>query len=238
VRTGTFRKTSSANINLTGMKRLVIVALFSLSFSTLGVTPRAHVLLLTPVGGEMFMPGDEVAVTWQPIQIHNQIDWDLYYSDDGGATYVLVVGGIPSNAVSTIWTVSKTTGPTFSGRLKIVQDNVVLDYESESLNFSILGTSVATEDQPELPAQPALVDAYPNPFSTEATVSFSTVVSDNVRISVYDVQGREVTVLTDRVFSPGSHEVKWLPINNPAGTYFVRMTAAGVSSTRTLILNN
>jgi alpha-amylase len=100
-------------------------------------------------------------------------------------------------------------------------------------------TDVGPDDPPETSVR--LGQSYPNPFTPSTTISYSLPTRSHVRISVYDVAGREVDVLEDLVRSEGTHEVLWdgsnrhgLPVG--AGMYFVRLDAAGETRTSKITL--
>jgi len=48
---------------------------------------------------------------------------------------------------------------------------------------------------------------------------------------VYDLLGREVTVLVDERKPAGSHEVTWNPPGSASGLYFYRIEAYGKNGT-------
>jgi len=69
----------------------------------------------------------------------------------------------------------------------------------------------------------------PNPFAGATVVRFAVPSQMRARIAVYDVQGREVDVLTDSVMEPGSHQVQWNGTDRhgrqvSSGIYFYRFT--------------
>ena len=75
--------------------------------------------------------------------------------------------------------------------------------------------------------------AWPNPSTDGATVAFGVAESGRVRVTVYDVVGREVVALADRTFEPGRHEVSLAAGALPAGVYIVRVASdAGVQTAR------
>ena len=81
----------------------------------------------------------------------------------------------------------------------------------------------------------------PNPFGLSTTISYSLPASSHVRLTVFDVAGREVAVLRDAVEEAGPHEVSWYGTSDDgrrlgAGTYFVRLNAAGGTRTAKLML--
>ncbi len=75
----------------------------------------------------------------------------------------------------------------------------------------------------------------PNPSSSGARVSFATPEAGSVRVSVIDVQGREVAVLIDGSLSAGRHEAR-LDGNLAAGVYVVRLETAGLVLTRQAVV--
>ena len=60
---------------------------------------------------------------------------------------------------------------------------------------------------------------YPNPFNDRTTVEFTLPEADFVRLSVYDLTGREVRILADKYLHAGQHRRFWT--NRVAGVYFV-----------------
>lgn len=77
---------------------------------------------------------------------------------------------------------------------------------------------------------------YPNPFSQTTTIQFSVSEPTDVRLTVYDVLGREVARLLDRSVTSGSHNLTWTPSNLASGVYFVRIEAGRFTKTRAVHL--
>jgi hypothetical protein len=78
-----------------------------------------------------------------------------------------------------------------------------------------------------------LLGAYPNPFTDVTSIAFRLAQPSPVRISVYDVLGREVAVIADqREVGAGDHSVVWdgrLGENTraAAGAYFISLFVRG-----------
>ena len=53
-----------------------------------------------------------------------------------------------------------------------------------------------------------------------------------VRLLVYDLLGRRMTVLTDQVYEAGYHEILWDASELPSGTYLLRFETEGYVDTR------
>lgn len=59
-----------------------------------------------------------------------------------------------------------------------------------------------------------------------------------VRLSVYDVLGREVAILIDQYLNAGEQHVVWKADNLPSGFYMYRLKAGGTIQTERMILPN
>jgi hypothetical protein len=98
------------------------------------------------------------------------------------------------------------------------------------LAFTPITTVSAPSQGPMLPAEFALQHPWPNPGSGSIEVRFALPRESRLRLSVFDLQGREVAVLAEGVLPAGNHETQW---NTHAsrgvrsGMYFVRLAADG-----------
>lgn len=96
---------------------------------------------------------------------------------------------------------------------------------------------------PELDLESAavLLTPRPNPAPGRSVIAFELSYEQAVRVTVYDVSGRGVVRLADRVYGPGRHEVEWSGTDDrgrklPSGVYFLRMETASSEQTRRLVL--
>ncbi len=87
-----------------------------------------------------------------------------------------------------------------------------------------------------LPSTFALDVAYPNPFASSTTVSFTLPEAADVRVSAYDVLGREVAVLVDEPLEAGRHMVAFEAAGLSSGVYLVRMTAGAFAEVQRVTL--
>ena len=93
-----------------------------------------------------------------------------------------------------------------------------------------LGT-VDAEAEGVLPADGFVLEsAYPNPTTGNVTVPFLLANAAQIRLTVFDVLGREVAVLADDFRPAGSHAVTLDGSNLPSGAYFYRLDVAGAAS--------
>jgi hypothetical protein len=86
----------------------------------------------------------------------------------------------------------------------------------------------------------ALSQNYPNPFNPTTMISFTLPHREMVRLSIYDLTGREVRTLVHALHSAGDHSLTWDGRNDaglvlPSGVYFYRMEAGQYAVTRKLM---
>ena len=104
-------------------------------------------------------------------------------------------------------------------------------------SISNTDTEAPTASEPaELPATLTLGGNYPNPFNPATTIEYALPATDHVRLAVYDMAGRTVSVLVDGVRIQGQHAVRFNAYGLPAGTYVYRLQAAGTTRIRKMTL--
>ncbi|MBE2217592.1 MAG: T9SS type A sorting domain-containing protein [Ignavibacteria bacterium] len=84
---------------------------------------------------------------------------------------------------------------------------------------------------------------YPNPFNPSTTITFSIPQQGNVKLTVFDVSGKEAAVLADGVTVAGNHEVTFDAGGLASGVYFYKLevrnersSAAGYSEIKKMVL--
>ena len=115
-------------------------------------------------------------------------------------------------------------------RLKYRDDEIVAATHGRgvwTVPWAEIDVSIESDDFSELPKSFSLEPNYPNPFNPTTTITFSVPEEARVRLTVFDVIGRRIAVLTDQAYSAGVHELNWDASAHASGIYFYRMEAAG-----------
>ena len=92
----------------------------------------------------------------------------------------------------------------------------------------------------EVPDEFSLEQNYPNPFNPSTTIKFDvpgSAETQNIKLNVYDITGKEVAVLLNKPLSPGSYEVVWNSSGYASGVYFYRLTSGSFSETKKMVLS-
>jgi hypothetical protein len=100
--------------------------------------------------------------------------------------------------------------------------------------------TVAYSGQPR-PLTLALKPNYPNPFNPSTTVPFEIAKAGRVRLTVFDLAGRQIAVLADGEYGVGYHEEVWLGKDAsgrqvPSGPYYLRLESGGQVRMRQMML--
>ncbi len=106
---------------------------------------------------------------------------------------------------------------------------------------SLVDTWVAVPEGDGVPRVTSLNAARPNPFGERVVLHYGLPVSSHVRLSVYDLQGRRVAEVVDRVAPAGWHDVTWDGRDSSgrlvaSGAYFVRLDGEGVAQDRKVVI--
>ncbi len=88
----------------------------------------------------------------------------------------------------------------------------------------------------EAPIQFKLGNTYPNPFNPSAVIPYQLSESGNVTLTVFDVMGRQVSVLTDKVQNKGKYEAIFRAEKLSSGVYIARLVQNGKVQVQKLIL--
>jgi cyanophycinase len=96
-----------------------------------------------------------------------------------------------------------------------------------------------------VPLRPILEQNYPNPFNPSTSIAYRVGGAESgvwglgsrmVRLSVFDLLGREVAVLVNEMKAPGSYEVRWNATFHSSGVYIYKLTAGNYVESRRMIL--
>jgi len=68
---------------------------------------------------------------------------------------------------------------------------------------------------------------YPNPFNPTTQISYSIENPGQMKLSIYNIAGQEVSVLHDGYQSSGSYNVQWNATELASGVYYVSMVMNG-----------
>lgn len=138
----------------------------------------------------------------------------IFVSENGGVEWHYANNGLP--AVS-VW------------RMKIRDNEIVVGTHGRGVwTVPISEIDVAAEDAlNELSSEFNLRQNYPNPFNASTTIEFTVRQESHVRLVVFDAAGRKISELTDQIYAPGVHELRWNASAYSTGVYLYQMESNG-----------
>ncbi|MCH7772161.1 MAG: T9SS type A sorting domain-containing protein [Bacteroidetes bacterium] len=91
-------------------------------------------------------------------------------------------------------------------------------------------------DDKTIPTEFILSQNYPNPFNPSTTIEFSVPVNSNVKLTIYNLLGQEVSTLVSEELSAGNYSVIWNGTDTnglqvSSGVYLYKMKANGYNGT-------
>jgi hypothetical protein len=170
--------------------------------------------------------------------------WQLYSHQVDGTTLNVVVihtAGLAMNVGSGVLTrvEIRVEGGTLS---QAYLTRVVLANPSaESITYSASKLEWNPGDDIDTRFTAELEQNYPNPFNPMTTVRYSLLQPGNVRLTIYDMTGREVKRLVDQYQLVGSYSAQWDGRDDggltlPSGSYIARLQTAGSAATVRMML--
>ena len=108
--------------------------------------------------------------------------------------------------------------------------------------YGFFTTAVSVDgDKPELILDYKLEQNYPNPFNPSTTIKYSIPSNvkretTNTKLIIYDLLGREISMLVNKEQKPGNYEVQFNASNLSSGIYFYKITSGNFISIKKMTL--
>ena len=106
-------------------------------------------------------------------------------------------------------------------------DNCVIKYSP------LTGINVLNN---ELPTGYSLSQNYPNPFNPATNIKFAIPQAGFVKLTVFNMLGREVETLVNENLNAGTYNADWNASSYSSGVYFYKVQAGEFTDTRKMIL--
>lgn len=88
----------------------------------------------------------------------------------------------------------------------------------------------------EVPSEFSLFQNFPNPFNPVTNIKYEIKETSNVKIIVYDIQGKEIAVIVNQRQNAGTYLADWNAEGFASGVYFYRIETAGFTDTNKMVL--
>lgn len=117
---------------------------------------------------------------------------------------------------------------------------ILLDTDGNFTYYSetaqIVGFGTTDVEYNTLPKEYTLAQNYPNPFNPATKIIYSIPNSGLVKLSFYDVLGKEVAQLVNLEKQAGNYNVECNASNLTSGVYFYKIQSGNFSSFKKMML--
>ncbi len=197
------------------------------------------ITLTQPNGGEGWSIGSRQEINWNSTGVVGTLVVQLNRHYPTGEWSTL--GTLSAEHHSLNWVVTGPTSSTCRVRVRAISYNTDISATSHE-NFSIVahvapganGSAATDMVRTNLPQNTMLI--APNPFNPTTSISYKLEADGFVRISVFDILGREISTLVNETQSTGIHTVQFNGLKMPSGLYFVSLKTPSGSSMRKMYL--
>jgi len=88
----------------------------------------------------------------------------------------------------------------------------------------------------EIPADYKLYQNYPNPFNPTTNIKYQILKSTFVRLTIYDILGREIEILVSENQRAGTYLADWEAFDYPSGIYYYKLITGNFAETKKMML--
>jgi hypothetical protein len=117
-----------------------------------------------------------------------------------------------------------------------VDATVVAGTHGRGIFIGKYDTSLSTGGPPVDPESFHLAQNYPNPFNPGTTIKFYLPESQHVILTVYDINGREVSEIFNQPVGEGDHVINFDAGNLSSGIYFYMIKAGSYQETKKMMV--
>jgi protocatechuate 3,4-dioxygenase beta subunit len=186
-----------------------------------------HVHALKDDGSNLYAGGS--FSTANSISVHGITYWDE-------TNWIALGAGVSGNYYPGVFAIEINNDGLYVGGRFSSAGNV---YANNIARYSCSGnlTSVGDDNSSNIiPQQFQLSQNYPNPFNPTTTIRYDVSKAGYVKISVYDILGREIRSLLNEDKTPGVYEVKFDGKNLASGIYFYIIRTEEFTQSKKMIL--
>ena len=209
------------------MKKTILLSFLMLGLFLTSSFALTHRVIVGAGGGRSFTPqnittasvGDTVRWVWES-GIHNTVSTTI---PAGASSW-----NAPIDESDTVYSYVITVPGTY--------DYVCTFHAGMGMTGSFTASTTGIRNLAETAQTFSLSQNYPNPFNPVTSIRFSLPEISNVRLSVFDISGREVKNLLNGKLNAGTYEYNFNAEGISSGVYFYRIDAGKYSEIKRMVL--
>ena len=127
------------------------------------------------------------------------------------------------------------------GNHKLFESNnsyKIIDFKVSNSNNDLVQINYLNES---IPSAFILKQNYPNPFNPVTSIEIDILNADNITLTIYDINGREVKLLAQGSYQPGNYKFSWDSLDDlgqklSSGIYIYQLKTSDNISTKKMLL--
>jgi len=179
--------------------------------------------------------------TWALIHTNEGIGagWDMSFTD-ANTGYICTGAGkvLKTTNAGLNWGVQNTplTENLYTIHFPSAATGYITTWSGKVLKTTNGGATFLTEEKSTTPDKYELFQNFPNPFNPVTTIRWQMLNSANAKIAVYDINGKEVSVIVNQKLQPGTYSVTFNANGISSGVYYYKLTAGSYSAVKKMII--
>lgn len=204
------------------------------AFHVDSVEVKSHATVNNPYGSSesfrIILISRNVPSDWEGMSI---CDINLCYGDGtdtaianyppGNSTIYIYFSKLPgrTGSATATWRVERVSNPT---------------QRSGDVTFGVTTSPIGIIQISSIVKEFSLSQNYPNPFNPTTKINFSIPKSDYVSLRVYDMLGREVSILVNGQLTAGEYQADFNAIGLSSGMYYYSLRAGDFVDVKKMVL--
>ncbi len=187
---------------------------------------------VVPKGGEVWASGNSEIIRWET-NILGNVYIDLLQNQNT----ILSLDTIAGNYQAYEWNIPTDLQIGENFRIQITSEDNSTIFNTSLGEFSVIDTTTSvSKNENHIPNEYSLNQNYPNPFNPTTTIQFSIPSASNVKLSIFNILGKEIKTLMDTHKSPGTYSIKFDASELSSGIYFYKLETEYFRDVRKCIL--
>ncbi len=177
-----------------------------------------------------FTPIDSINITliWEtaidPDSLQDSVRYEVYLAHNPNEVYDNLIA-VTSDTSHDIRVEPESI---YRWTIKAVDDDGYFRWADELWTFTTTAINDVYEDLDlNVPKNYSIESAWPNPFNSTTEVRIALPENSNLTLSVFNLLGQNVAVLTDDNYTPGYHNFVFDAKNLTSGIYFINASVPG-----------
>ena len=140
----------------------------------------------------------------------------------------------PNQPLNLTW--RNSNDPPLYTKITAYVGSLIQEITTPASHFIDTNTVSISQINSLVPAEYKIYQNYPNPFNPSTKIKFDVPDNSKIKLSVFDVAGKEIAVLLNDKLMPGSYEFSWNASEFSSGAYFYRIQSKDFTETKRMLL--